>query len=543
MAHGHFRHSRIGNLISARRRREAELDGQDAGSDLLEDDTFQSPILPATDMPPEENCDSSKTSMRLEHGMNEFDSMLEKRDEAASPDPTSIETVLQIVDASSQTPLQSTTTDFPMTASDSTYATDTLPGSDSLPASATASATTTATATESASASVDLGLLTSPTASPLSETSLTNTTNVAQTSSTTNAVTQLPSPLRSPSAAVISSPAWSSTRLVTSSISTPSLTTTSSQVHNHSSYSGTGSDSSSSSTSTSSTSSSYTTSSSNVYGGSESAGSPTGTGTAPTTSETQGSGQGSTSNPATPKIVGGVVGSVAGVALILFLLFYYLRRRGFFMGKMGRPTMLGDAAAGAGAGARSREVVERRESNDPLFTASYLAPAFMKRWRQSTATTRSGSTVDSAPSERGFQKISGRKLPPVFTHGGDGYGGGLDGDSPTITGFPATSPASGPIGSPSFYAPPPAQPYGMPLDSNYTREVEEHTPPAQPNPVHLPISNAVSVATPITVTPAQPIAQPQSAVPFAPPRPDGLGRSLHSFDGSRSSRFTEVMDQ
>ncbi|KAJ5039381.1 hypothetical protein NUH16_009163 [Penicillium rubens] len=543
MAHGHFRHSRIGNLISARRRREAELDGQDAGSDLLEDDTFQSPILPATGMPPEENCDSSKTSMRLEHGMNEFDSMLEKRDEAASPDPTSIETVLQIVDASSQTPLQSTTTDFPMTASDSTYATDTLPSSDSLPASATASATTTATATESASASVDLGLLTSPTASPLSETSLTNTTNVAQTSSTTNAVTQLPSPLRSPSAAVISSPAWSSTRLVTSSISTPSLTTTSSQVHNHSSYSGTGSDSSSSSTSTSSTSSSYTTSSSNVYGGSESAGSPTGTGTAPTTSETQGSGQGSTSNPATPKIVGGVVGSVAGVALILFLLFYYLRRRGFFMGKMGRPTMLGDAAAGAGAGARSREVVERRESNDPLFTASYLAPAFMKRWRQSTATTRSGSTVDSAPSERGFQKISGRKLPPVFTHGGDGYGGGLDGDSPTITGFPATSPASGPIGSPSFYAPPPAQPYGMPLDSNYTREVEEHTPPAQPNPVHLPISNAVSVATPITVTPAQPIAQPQSAVPFAPPRPDGLGRSLHSFDGSRSSRFTEVMDQ
>ncbi|CAG8888004.1 unnamed protein product [Penicillium egyptiacum] len=527
MAHGHFRHSRIGNLISARRRREAELDDQDAGSDLLED-TFQNPILPATDILPEENCDSLKSSMRLEHVMSESDSMLEKRDETTPTDPTSIETVLQIVDASSQTPFQSLATDFPMTTSDSPYATDTLPSSDSLPATATATAT--------ASASIDLGLLTSPTASPLSETSPSRIS--------TNSASQLPSALRSPSAAVVSSPAWSSTRLVTSSISTPSATATSSQAHISSSYSGTSSGSSSSSTSTSSTSSaSYTTSQSNVYGGSESASSVTGTVTAPTTTETQASGHGSTSNPDTPKIVGGVVGSVAGVALILLLLFYYLRRRGFLMGKMGRPTMLGDAAAGAGAGAGSREVVERRESNDPLFTASYLAPAFMKRWRQSTATTRSGSTIDSAPSERGFQKISGRKLPPVFTHGGDGYGGGLDGDSPTVPGFPATSPATGPIGSPSFYAPPPTSPYGMPLDSNYTREVEEHTPPAQPNPVHLPISSAVNVATPITVTPAEPIAQPQSAVPFAPPRPDGLGRSLHSFDGSRSSRFTEVIDQ
>lgn len=550
MAHGHFRHSRIGNLISARRRLQAELDEQHAGSDLLEDDSFQTPVLPATGMLPDENCDSSKNSMCFEHGMSESDSILEKREETTSADPTSIETVLQIVDASSQTPFQSTTTGFPMTISHSTYATDTLPSSDSLTATATASVTA------SASASIDLGLLTSPTPTsatqptppPLSETPFSSiSTNSTQISlATTNSTSQLPSAIRSASATVISSPAWSSTRLVTPSSSAPSVMTTSSQVHNYWSYSGSSGSSSSSSSPTSPTSSTdYTTSSSNVYGGSESTGSATSTGTAPTTSETQAS-QDSTSNPDTPKIVGGVVGSIAGLALILLLLFYYLRRRGFLMGKMGRPPMLGDAAAGAGAGAgsRSREIVERRESNDPLFTASYLAPAFMKRWRQSTATTRSGSTIDSAPSERGFQKISGRKLPPVFTHGGDGYGGGLDGDSPTVPGFPATSPGTGPMASPSFYAPPPTSQYGgMPLDSNYTREVEEHTPPTRPNPVHLPISSAVNVATPITVTPAHPVAQPQSAVPFAPPRPDGLGRSLHSFDGSRSSRFTEVIDQ
>ncbi|KAF7518047.1 hypothetical protein PCG10_000717 [Penicillium crustosum] len=554
MAHSHHRHSRIGNLISARRRREAKQDEQKVDSDLLEGGAFQTPMLPATDILPDENCDS-KDSLCLEHGMNESDTLLEKRDETTSADPTSIETVLQIVDASSQAPFQSTATDFPMTISDSAYATDTLPSSDVLAATATASATAAATAaaTVAASVSIDLGLLTSPTTLPLSETSLSSSfTNSTQTSSTTSTNTSgLLSASRSASATVITSPAWTSTRLITHSSSTPSATTTSSQAHTYWSYSGStsGSNSSSSSSSSSSMSSTsstnYATSSSDVYGGSESTSSATGAGTAPTASETHVSGQGSTTNPNTPKIVGGVIGSVAGVALIILLLFYYLRRRGLFMGKTGRPAMLGDAAAGAGAGAAagSREIVERRESNDPLFTASYLAPAFMKRWRQSTATARSGSTADSAPSERGFQKISGRKLPPVFTHGGDGYGGGLDGDSPTAPGFSATSPATGPIGSPSFYAPPPTSQFGSPLDSNFTREVEEPTPPTRPNLIHLPISNSVNVATPITVTPAHPVAQPQSAMPCAPPRPDGLGRSLHSFDGSRSSRFTEVIDQ
>ncbi|KAJ5163616.1 uncharacterized protein N7500_005446 [Penicillium coprophilum] len=555
MAHGHHPPGAAGGAV----------DKQDAGSDLLEDDLFQNPILPATVILPDENRDS-KNSLCLEHGMNESGPLLEKRDETTSADPTVIETVLQIVDASSHTLPQSTDTDIPMTISVSADASSTLPDADSLTASASA------TLIASASASIDLGLLNSltpapaiqPTTSPLPQTSFSsNSTISTQTSLATssNSTTQITSTLKSASATVINSFALTSTPLVGPSSSIPSVTTTSTQVHNHWSYSGSSSDfsfnpsfsftSSPTSTHTSSSSSNdwtsptsstdYTTSSSAVYGGSESTESATGTGSAPTTSETNASG-GPTIDPETSKIVGGVVGSVAGLALILFLIFYYLRRRGLFMAKMGRPNMLGDAAAGAGAGAGSREVVERRESNDPLFTASYLAPAFMKRWRQSTATMRSDSTIDSAPSERGFQKISGRKLPPVFTHGGDGYGGGLDGDSPTIPGFTATSPATGPMGSPS-YAPPPTSQYGgMPLDSKYTREVEEPAPPLRSNPVHLPISSSVNVATPITITPAHPIAQPQSAVPFAPPRPDALGRSLHSFDGSRSSRFTEVID-
>ncbi|KAF4759646.1 hypothetical protein HAV15_005657 [Penicillium sp. str.  len=276
MVHGHHRHSRIGNLISARRRREAEHDEQNVDSDLLEGGPFQTPMLPATDILPDEDCDS-KISLCLEHGMNESDSLLEKRDETTSADPTSIETVLQIVDASSQTP-----------------------------------------------------------------------------------------------------PSVDCYRLSDDDIG--------------------------------------------------------------------------------------------------------------FCPALEAPPTLPPASAGS-----------------KRFPAESFLPSLL--------TVETDMAAD-------WTAI----LPPHRVS-------------------PATSPATGPIGSPSFYAPPPTSQFGSPLDSNFTREVEEPTPPTRPNLVHLPISNSVNVATPITVTPAHPVAQPQSAVPFAPPRPDALGRSLHSFDGSRSSRFTEVIDQ
>lgn len=546
MAHGHYRHSRISKRLSAKHRRDAESHDEDSESDLFKEiGSSQIPISDSAILS-DETCDSSNYSMCLEHGIRESEPVLGRRDKTTSPGPAVAETVLHVSDASSSIPSQSTATEPAI--SDVTD-TSTLPSSESLAAIVTATA------------SLDIEILTSPTLAPatqpttslLPETSVNSTATsteafLTSTTSTTSA-TQVPSPLRAPSASVINSPAWTSTPLVAPSTSTGAVVTTTPQVHNWS-YSGP-SASFNANTSTSSAFGSIDTtvniisSSSNAFTSSGSTatatatGTGTGTGLTPTTTEAQPPGQESPSNPNTPKIVGGVIGSVAGLALFLVLLLYYLRRRGFFMSKNGRPAILGDPAAGAGAGAR--EITERRDSNDPLFTASYFAPAFMKRWRQSTMTTRSGDTIDSAPSERGFQKISGRKIPPVLTHGGDGYGGGLEAGSPIIPGLSPTSPAVGPIGSSSFYAPPPTSAYGMPLDSNYTREVDEHTT-TRPNHVHLPVSSAVNVAMPITVTPAQPIAQPQSAIPFVPPRPDGLGRSLPSFDGSRSSRFTEGID-
>ena len=532
MHHSHFRHSRIERLMSARHHLQAELTDDAIDTGLLEDHSpSATPNLPATDVITDETCDPSKNATCLEREMNGSDRSLQERDETTPTATTVVETVLQVVDTSSHTLFQSTGAAFPMTVSDPSVGTFTIPPSDSA----------TATATASVSAEVSMPTLpplvsaTQSATSLLTESSLSSITNSTQsTTSTTSTTTRAPSSSRIVSA--ISSPATSTPLVAPSTVSSSSF---------NSPYGYYWSQSESdwaSSTSISSTAT-YTSSSTSTYGTSEETNTETGSGSTPTASETTAVGTGSSRDAATPKIVGGVVGSIAGLALLLFLLVYFLRRRGLLRGKMGAHAPLSDdAAIGTVAGAGTREIAERRSSNDPLFTASYFAPAFMKRWRQSTQTVRTESTIDSNSSERGFQKISGRKLPPVLTHGGDGFGGGLDGDSPTVPGFPPTSPGPGPAGSPAFHAPPPASPYGMPLDSNYTREIEEHQPPVPPSPVHLPISNTVPVATPITVTPAHPVAQPQSAIPIVPQRPDGLGRSLSSFDGSRSSRFTEGID-
>ncbi|KAJ6170614.1 hypothetical protein N7485_007960 [Penicillium canescens] len=528
MHHSHFRHSRIERLMSARHHLQAELTDDAIDIGLLEDHSpSATPNLPATDVITDETCDPSKNATCLERELNGSDRSPQKRDETTPTATTVVETVLQVVDTSSHTLWQSTGAAFPMTFSDPSVGTFTIPPSDSA----------TATATASVSISAELSMPTLPplvsatqsATSLLSEPSLSSITN-----STQSTTSRAPSSSRIVSA--ISSPATSTPLVAPSTVSSSSFNSPYGYYWSQSETDW------ASSTSKSSTAT-YTSSSTSSYGSSEETSTETGSGSTPTASETTAVGTGSSSDAATPKIVGGVVGSIAGLALLLFLLVYFLRRRGLLRGKMGAHAPLSDdAAIGTVAGAGTREIAERRSSNDPLFTASYFAPAFMKRWRQSTQTVRTESTIDSNSSERGFQKISGRKLPPVLTHGGDGFGGGLDGDSPTVPGFPPTSPGPGPTGSPAFHAPPPASPYGMPLDSKYTREIEEHQPPVPPSPVHLPISNTVPVATPITVTPAHPVAQPQSAIPIVPQRPDGLGRSLPSFDGSRSSRFTEGID-
>lgn len=333
------------------------------------------------------------------------------------------------------------------------------------------------------------------------------------------------------SASATSSPDSSILSSISSSISSSSISSST--------------NSSSISTSTTTSSDYYYTGGINGFGG---GGSYTGTASSPTsTGSGPPPGTGPSVPPTTGKIVGGVVGSVAGVAMLLIVALFAIHRRRIAMRKArdGLPSSEGAgaaAAAGAGGASVSRSPEISRWSNrDSILTASYFAPAFMKKWRQSTQTTKTEDTL--VGSERGFQKISGRKIPSVLTSGGDGYGGGYDTGSPTFSEMSMTAPPRSPVipHSPSSQ-PPPSTRFGMPLDVNYTREAEETDPAifVRSSPAKTPVTTGTgtpsisSVSAPINI----PRVPPRTLSPAMSSRPDTL-RSHPSYD--RSSRFTESL--
>ncbi|KAL4906255.1 hypothetical protein BDW74DRAFT_151592 [Aspergillus multicolor] len=312
------------------------------------------------------------------------------------------------------------------------------------------------------------------------------------------------------------------------------------------------SDSSSPGTTTSSQSHTTYSDSPSYYGGYGSGvgstSEPTGTadGSA-VSSDSNDTGSSSMSPQTTGKIVGGVVGGVAGFSLLFLLIWFLLRRRrktGFFLGSPANRSIADDGGVGGliGAGA-TREMASRDSNTHSMFGAAYFAPAFMKRWRQSQISTGEESFVSTTPSsERGFQKVAGRKL-PSGTQPGYEYGNGSL--SPTESEISATFPPIIPRSPFSPSQPPPSNPFSMPLDTSFTREApEEGVPVMRPSPARIPTSgsanattwaeaSARSVPMPYTMAPSGPIAIPK--------RPDALGRSHPSFDGSRGSRFTESL--
>lgn len=234
-------------------------------------------------------------------------------------------------------------------------------------------------------------------------------------------------------------------------------------------------------------------------------------------------------------------------------------------------------------------------------TAPIAAAGFFGRLRpvssQTAATAATAATVattDTAPSERGFQKISGRKLTSVLASGGDGYGdppinagpstatagpsdrGVGPGQGPFVTPPPAirTSPAHSLSGS-SFYrdshgfyggvvpandqsqtetsSSPSSPTYPAPLAAA-TRRIPpgrgspsrrpEEVANMRPGPARTPVINQpgqVPVRTPSRATPpGRPVRNTPPPISEFPQIPsDGLGRSHPSQDGSRGPRFRE----
>jgi hypothetical protein len=309
---------------------------------------------------------------------------------------------------------------------------------------------------------------------------------------------------------------------------------------------------------------------------------------ASTSSSTSGGGGGGGSStgltPAQQQVVGGVVGGVAGVALTLVIILFFLR---WYRRRLKARGQLPEQIAArelAGGGNGEAYPMSQRSSTTPL--AAVVAHG-LKRLRphsnQTVGTTVTADTTTSVPeSERGFQRIAGRKIAPVIGSGGDPYGGNYGAFEKDVGAGPSDIPGRGLSGA-SFYqdnrgfyggqgiqTPPiPSSPTTATSaaktgetsattgTASGTRDFADSRGPSGLNnsqaslatpsrPEGFAIMRPSPARTPVTLSPAAssirlPIQQPPSMDEHAPPLPvsalgDGVGRSLASQDGSRVSK-------
>lgn len=240
-----------------------------------------------------------------------------------------------------------------------------------------------------------------------------------------------------------------------------------------------------------------------------------------TSTPASGNGASNSSTASPPVIAGGVVGSVAGVAILIFIIMAFLRWKKRHQSML----LLGDGDAGTAAettrdGPSSQPpggMIERRS----LALGVPAVLASMTGYKRSSQKTETDRTISStAGSERGFYRVSGRKLPSVLQSGGDGYGGGIGTNTLSGSSFYRDSQGFyGGAGSPTS----PSHPPGA---MSFTRD--SGVPVMRPSPARTPVTEQ----SPFSEFPA----------PLDPPprRPtDDLGRSHPSQDGSQRSRFTE----
>ena len=309
--------------------------------------------------------------------------------------------------------------------------------------------------------------------------------------------------------------------------------------------------------------------------------------TAPTPSPSSSSNgsSGDSGAPPTRDLVGGIVGGVAGLAMILVLLLLLFRWR---RGKLGNRRTISPPVPqtiGHGGVPQSGNMTQRSS------TAPIAAAGFFRSLRP--ASSQTATTADTAPSERGFQKISGRKLPSVLASGGDGWGdppAAGPSAGPTGTGFglgmaagvakgrsPFDDPPSGQQPSPShslsgssfyrdshgFYggvvpeeqteasgspASSSSPTYFAPLGAAAGRSNvplgqgspsrRDEAAQMRPGPARTPVINQPGFGSIRGGAPPRPVRATPPPAGLQPAR-DGLGRSHPSQDGSRGSRFRE----
>ncbi|OTA67479.1 hypothetical protein K449DRAFT_216881 [Hypoxylon sp. EC38] len=294
--------------------------------------------------------------------------------------------------------------------------------------------------------------------------------------------------------------------------STPATTTTSSSVSSSVSTSSTGSSFFGSPTSSGTDDGSF-------IGGNAQPSSST-TSTADGTSE-------SSDGPGAATVAGSVLGGVAALAFLLILALGLLRwkkrqntlrlMRGSTSERGPGGALVGNSGPGGGGAGGDGGMSERRRSIPFAIPAALANLTGRKRFSGRSAASSDGG-------ERGFSKVSGRKLPPVLQFGGDGYTDPRDTilsdqsieyrDSQAFPGLRNLGPTRLAVGAPM--------------------RPESGIPVYNPGPARTPIHEQ-GPFTPYT-----------DDSPLEPPNRDPLGRSHPSHDGSSrshgsASRFTEVL--
>ncbi|KXJ92679.1 hypothetical protein Micbo1qcDRAFT_173844 [Microdochium bolleyi] len=245
------------------------------------------------------------------------------------------------------------------------------------------------------------------------------------------------------------------------------------------------------------------------------------------------------SSPPAATVAGGVIGGLAGLAMLLFLAFALLRWR-----RRRTQQVLEGGAARGGVGALSASrsgpaggggsTMSERPRSTPFAVPAALAA--LTGMRKSTPRPETPpSTAGTGAGERGFSKISGRKLPPVIQFGGDGYSDPRDTIITTDSGDVSYRDSAG------MFANNPNQKFavGTPMRPESGIPVFHDGPSRSPMIDQGPFSDT------------GPYVRSDSPSQLTPPRPPGsrqhldpLGRSHASADGSNRStlsvsRFTE----
>lgn len=152
---------------------------------------------------------------------------------------------------------------------------------------------------------------------------------------------------------------------------------------------------------------------------------PTGLSELPTPSPSAGSGSagggnddssGPTLSPQQKQVIGGVLGSVAGVAVLGLLLMLFLR----YKKRKGSQDLLSGQTA-AVSRSLGNNAPDRGPGNSDMAERSAPSAAIASALATLTGRKSLSSSQPAPGGERGFYRVSGRKLPSILVNGGDGY--------------------------------------------------------------------------------------------------------------------------